>query len=66
MDITLNVTLLTALMALLLTGSIFLVGFLALLLTAFNAMLKSKTQPLETRMDRIASKLDQLIPKQRA
>ena len=52
-----------------LTGfGIFFIGFLALLLTGFNALLNAKIEPLkdnqvrmEKRMDGIESKLDQLI-----
>ncbi len=71
MEITLNVTLLTALIALLLIGGIFLFAFQAFLLTGVNAMLDAKTKPLkdnqarmEKRMDQIESKLDQLIESQ--
>ncbi len=47
MEITLNVTLLTALLALLLTGSVFLVAVLAFLLRGVSAMLKTNIEPLK-------------------
>ena len=47
MEITLNVTLLTALLALLLTGSVFLVALLAFLLRGVSAMLRTNIEPLK-------------------
>ena len=68
MEITLDVTLLTALFALLLTGGVFLVAILAFLLRGVNAMLsplKDNQVRLESRMDRIETKLDQLLSNSR-
>ncbi len=68
MEITLDVTLLTALFALLLTGGVFLVVILAFLLRGVNAMLsplKDNQVRLESRMDRIETKLDQLLSNSR-
>ncbi len=60
MEITLNVTLLTALFALLLTGGIFLFAFQAFLLRGVNAMLDSKTEPLKENQVRMEKDLNQL------
>ncbi len=63
MEITLSVTLLTALFALLLTGGVFLVAILAFLLRGVNAMLsplKDNQVRLESRMDRIESDINRI------
>ena len=51
MEITLNVTLLTALLALLLTGSVFLVAVLAFLLRGVSAMLRTNIEPLKNNFN---------------
>ncbi len=51
MEITLNVTLLTALVALLLTGGVFLVAVLAFLLKGVSAMLKSTENNFNTKVE---------------
>ncbi len=59
MEITLNVTLITALIALLLTGGIFLFAFQAFLLKGVQAMLDAKTEPLKENQIRIEKELEQ-------
>ena len=59
MEITLNVTLITALIALLLTGGIFLFAFQAFLLKGVHAMLDAKTEPLKENQVRIEKELEQ-------
>ncbi len=64
MEITLNVTLFTALIALLLTSVIAFCSVFAGLGFVFNLFLrpmKENQARMENRMDRIESKLDQLI-----
>ena len=55
MEITLNVTLITALMSLIFTGFIFLVGFLALLYAIINAHTKSLNNSLEDNKKHIST-----------
>ena len=59
MELTLNVTLLTALIALLLTGGIFLFAFQAFLLKGVHAMLTAKIDPLKENQERIEKDLNQ-------
>ena len=59
MEITLNITLLTGLVSLLLTGGVFLFAFQAFLLKGVNAMLDAKTQPLKDNQERIERDLNQ-------
>ena len=59
MEITLNITLLTGLVSLLLTGGVFLFAFQAFLLKGVNAMLDAKTQPLKENQARIEKDLNQ-------
>ncbi len=59
MEITLNITLLTGLASLLLTGGIFLFAFQAFLLKGVNAMLDAKTKPLKENQERIERDLNQ-------
>ena len=74
MEISLNITLLTGLVSLLLTGGVFLFAFQAFLLKGVNAMLDAKTKPLEKELSQfkievndkfkeLNTKLDKLLSK---
>ncbi len=59
MEMSVNITLLTGLVSLLLTGGVFLFAFQAFLLKGVNAMLDAKTKPLEKELSQFKTEMNQ-------